>query len=122
MAVRYIDQQIKEIEQKGIQMNIPALLVDKIVASLKESTTEDRDQFQLLPSYRIIDCSVQSGVAFATNNQNLLIYECNYLNLFNRDLTLIQQIEWGYGHIYDISSLSTLTRFLIITDKKWFIS
>ncbi|CAF5110423.1 unnamed protein product, partial [Rotaria sp. Silwood1] len=117
-AIRYIDQKIKDIEQKGIQMNIPTLFIDNNLTYIKESKIEETDEFQLLSSYRSIDCSAQSGVAFAANNENLLIYENDYLNLLNRDLVPIQQIQWRYGHIYDMSWSATLTNFIIITDKK----
>ncbi|CAF3382485.1 unnamed protein product [Rotaria sp. Silwood1] len=105
-AIRYIDQKIKDIEQKGIQMNIPTLFIDNNLTYIKESKIEETDEFQLLSSYRSIDCSAQSGVAFAANNENLLIYENDYLNLLNRDLVPIQQIQWRYGHIYDMSCYS----------------
>ncbi|CAF4758878.1 unnamed protein product [Rotaria sp. Silwood1] len=117
-AIRYIDQKIKDIEQKGIQMNIPTLFIDDNLTYIKESKIEETDEFQLLSSYRSIDYSAQSGVAFAANNENLLIYESDYLNLLNRDLVPIQQIPWRYGHIYDMSWSATLTNFIIITDKK----
>ncbi|CAF2865882.1 unnamed protein product [Rotaria sp. Silwood2] len=117
-AIRYIDQQIKEIKQKGIQMNIPTLFLDENLTYVKEPKIEEIDGFQLLSSYRSIGCSAQSGVAFAANNQNILICESDYLNLLNSDLISIQRIPWKYGHIYDMSWSATLTNFIIITDKR----
>jgi hypothetical protein len=111
--LRYIDKQIKDLEEKGIQIDLNPLLINQ---NLK-SKLENFDIFNLSLSYRIIDCFSQSSFAFSQNNQNLLIYENNKLNLFDQDLISIQQLSWKNGQIYDICWINKLNQFILITDK-----
>lgn len=118
LAIRYMDRQIKDIEQNGIAMSVPMLYIDNNLKSMNENDIEEIDQFQLLSSYRSVDCSAQSGVAFATNNQNLFVYEYDFLNLYNQDLINTQKLQWRNGNIYDICWSTILNSFIVITDKR----
>ena len=83
----------------------------------KQKFTKDTN-FHLSPAYKTIYCSSQSGVALAANRQYLLIYENNYLKLFNSDLILSKEIHWTNGFIYDICWSTALNHFIITTDKR----
>jgi hypothetical protein len=128
--IRVLDQQIKDIEQKGIQIDIRPLSIEKkIDIEPPEHEISDTEQEQeheveeiqfidLSIPYRAIDCSGQSGVAFTGNNTNLLIYEYRTLSLLDQDLISMEQSSWNNGHIIDMCWSTTLNHFIVVTDKK----
>jgi hypothetical protein len=112
LGIQYIDQEINEIEQKGIQIDIRPLLIDN------QPKIQDINAFNLSSPYRSIDCSGHSGVTFAGNSQYLLVYEYHNLILFNQDLRIVQQCPWIYGHIYNMCWSTVLNNFIVITYKR----
>lgn len=117
-TIRYIDLQIKDIDQKGIQMAMPSFVIDKNSKPSKESNIEEVGGFQLESSYKSVDCSTRSGAAIAANAKTILVNEYEYLNLFDQELILVQQIPWKNGQIYDMIWSTQLNNFIIITDRR----
>ena len=110
--LKYVDQQIKDIETQGVPIN------NRLRANNDNFNAQSGDLINLLNSYRTINCSGQKGIAFAANHQSLLVYENNKFNLLNKDLILTHQVPWTNGQIYDISWSITLNQFILITNKR----
>ncbi|CAF4816071.1 unnamed protein product, partial [Rotaria sp. Silwood2] len=68
--------------------------------------------------YHTIECIDGWQSELTSNNQSILISVSNNLGLFDRDLNRIKKTPWKFECIYDMCWLSTLSNFIVITDKK----
>ncbi|CAF4245369.1 unnamed protein product [Rotaria socialis] len=106
-----IEQDLNNIEHLSINVNTrPLTINDSYVYIEKDFSFQNISNDLLRFNY-----SNQSSSALASNDQYLLMHQCPYLCLINRDFTIAKQIVWPHDWIRDICWSKTLISFIIIT-------
>jgi len=119
-TISNIKQEINQIKIQGIQMDIHPLKLDNHLISIKDSTSNvfNINPSILLSPYRTIECVDGWQSELVNNDRFILTSLADNLCLFDRDLTLIKQSPWTSECIYDMCWSSTLSNFILITEKK----
>lgn len=113
--IKYIKYQIKDLHQIFYQINIRPLEFYENYISIEEIKTNEIDFTILLPSYKTIECFDEYQTICSSNNEYLLIFNNNQLQLFDKNLTIIKKLSWKNCGIYDICWSSTLQKFILLT-------
>jgi len=116
--IQHIKQKIKEIEQKDIQINIQSFLINENLISIENSISDNFDLSLLSSPCHTIHSSNENSWSIASNNKYLLIDQYPNLYLLDKNLTILNQYQWKYNHIYDICWSTILNKFIIITNNK----
>ena len=117
-SLQFIGQQIQDIEEKGVQIDIPIISLDNSANLIREYKIDEIDLMNLSSPYRAMNCSNEFGSSITSNHRNILVYNNRYLNLINRDLTTVEQIQWNDGIVLDLSFHPKLNLFILLTDKR----
>lgn len=117
-TLQFIEQNIKDIEEKGVQIDIPMISLVNSTNAGPSGKIDDIDLINLSTPYRAMNCSNEFGSSISSNQRNILILNNQYLNLINRDLTKVEQIEWNDGIVLDMSFHPKLNSFVLLTDKR----
>ncbi|CAF2747907.1 unnamed protein product [Rotaria sp. Silwood2] len=115
-----IKQEINKIKEKGLQIDIRPFTLDNHAISIKDSKPNAFNINSLILSspYHTIECIDGWQSELASNDQSILISLSNSLCLFDRNLNLVKKSSWKFECIYDMCWSSTLSNFIVITDKK----
>ncbi|CAF0791360.1 unnamed protein product [Rotaria sordida] len=119
LTIYDIKQEINKMKEKGIQINIRPFILDNHTISIKDSKPNafNINTSILSSPYHTIECIDGWQSELASNDQSILISLSNNLCLFDRDLNLIKKSLWTYECIYDMCWSSTLSNFIVITNK-----
>ncbi|CAF1392027.1 unnamed protein product [Rotaria sp. Silwood1] len=115
-----IKHEINKIKEKGIQIDIHPFTLNNHIISIKDFKPNafNINTSILSSPYHTIECNDGWQSELACNDHSILISLSNNLGLFDRDLNLIKKSPWKFECIYDMCWSSTLSNFIIITDKK----
>ncbi|CAF1103421.1 unnamed protein product [Rotaria sordida] len=116
-TINDIKRDINQFEENGIIVDVHPLMINQNLVYIEEFTSNELDILNLSSPYRSINCPNDDSPVLASNNQFLLLDQYPNLCLFNKELTLLKQIPWEYGHIHDMCWSSTINSFIIITSK-----
>ncbi len=119
--IQHLKQKLKEIEQKDIQINLQLLTINNNLISFENLISDDFNLSLLSSPCHTIHSSNQNSWSIATNNKYLLIDQYPNLYLIDQNLTIINQYQWKYNSISDISWSILLNKFIIITSNKIFL-
>ncbi|UJR34191.1 hypothetical protein I4U23_021597 [Adineta vaga] len=120
ISLHDFQQDINQLKQKGIQITIQPFLLNNQSISILNSKPDafNINQSILSSPYRTIECVNGWQSELASNDRLILFSLADNLCLFDRDLTLIKQSSWPFECIYDMCWSSTLSNFIILTEKK----
>ena len=108
------ENDVQQLEQTIFHIDIQPLNIDKNLFSFQQINTNRFVLNQLSAPYRTIHCSNRSAKPLTSNDNHLLIYRNQSLCLIDRQFTIIKQIPWTFGRIWDMSWSSTLNQFLLL--------
>lgn len=120
-AVDHIRREVKNIEDSFLQIQTNPLILDSHLVSIKGFNEPKYDLSILSPVYKIINVPQGSYNVLAAHDRVLLMYQTPNLCLVDRDLSIIKQIPWRHGMIYDMCWSSTLVQFLILSEKHLYL-
>jgi hypothetical protein len=120
LSIHNIQREIKKFKEKGIQMDIRPFILDNHSISIKDSKPNafKMNSSNLLSAYHTINCINGTQSELISNDRFILISLGENLSLFDRDLTLIKQSSGLSECIYDMCWSSTLSNFILITNKR----
>ena len=115
-----LKHQINKFKTKGLQIDIRPFYVENHAISIKDSKPNafNLNASNLQSIEHTIDCQNQSQSELVANDRYILLNLDENLSLLDRDLTVTQQIPWISESIYDICWSSTLSNFIVITNKR----
>ncbi|CAF1128377.1 unnamed protein product [Rotaria sordida] len=116
-TINDIKRDVNQFEENGILVDVYPLIINQNLVYIEEWTLNELNSSTLSSPYRTIDCSHDKWPVLASNNHFLLLDQYPNLCLFNKELTLLKQSPWEYGSILDMCWSSTLSSFIIITNK-----
>ena len=116
-TINHIKYDIKQFEEKGIMVDIHALIIDKDLIQIQECTSNKIDISTLPPPIRKMDCLNVHMPLMASNNRYLLMDQYPNLCLFDKELIVIKQSPWVHDSITDMCWSSTLNSFVIVTEE-----
>jgi hypothetical protein len=114
LDIQNLENDINQLEQTTFQIEVHPLTIENNLIIIEQINTKNFNLKQISYPYQTIDCSKNLTKPLASNNQYLLIYQMKNLCLINRELTLVKQIPWNYGRIWDMCWSSTLNHFIIM--------
>jgi len=114
LDIQNLENDINQLEQTTFQIEVHPLTIENNLIIIEQINTKNFNLKQISYPYQTIDCSNNLTKPLASNNQYLLIYQMKNLCLINRELTLVKQIPWNYGRIWDMCWSSTLNHFIIL--------
>jgi len=121
--IQNIEKEINDFENKSIDLNIyPLVLNDNYIHFNTEQENDDNNQLILTPVIQTIPSSLNNSDCVASNDTYILLHRYPTLCLYDHNLNLIKQ-TYPYSDlsIIDMSWLSTLNHFVILTDDNVFI-
>jgi len=120
LTINNIKKEINKFKDKGIQMDIRPFILDNHLISIKDSKPNafNINSSILLSPYHTIESIDGWKSEFISNDRFILISLGENLCLYDKDLILIKQLSWKSESIYDMCWSSTLSNYIIITDKK----
>ena len=112
--------ELNKTKEKGIQMDIRSFTLDNNSISIKDFKPNafNMNASMLSSPSHAIECVDGWQSELACNDRRILVSLSNSLCLFDRDLTIVKKIPWIYESIYDVCWSSTLSNFIVITEKK----
>lgn len=116
--IQHIKQKLKTIEQKDIEINIQSLIINDNLITMENFLSDDFDLSFLSSPCHTIRSSNDKSWSMACNNKYVLIDQYPNLYLLDKNLTIINQYQWRFNNICDISWSSLLNKFIIITPNK----
>ena len=115
--VRNLQNQLMRLEQADMKFHIRPLDLDGNWISFDQSL-----DMSTLPSvYKSISRDKDSFTSLATNDRLLLLHRQGRLLLVDDDFSVVKQIPWTNGLIYDMCYSSTLDRFIVINANEVFL-
>ena len=120
LSIHNIQREMKKFKDKGIQMDIRPFILDNHSISIKDSKP---NAFKMTSSClsspdHTIETINGTQSELVSNDRFILISLGENLSLFDRDLTLTRQCSWLGECIYDMCWSSTLSNFILITNKR----
>ncbi|CAF2253511.1 unnamed protein product [Rotaria magnacalcarata] len=112
-----LEHDINNIEENFIELDARPLILDFTLISIKGINEQDYDLSILSPVYKSINRPAGSYGALACSNKYLLIHQAPSLCLVDQDLTIIKNIPWRHGAIYDICWSTVLNLFIVLDQK-----
>jgi polyhydroxyalkanoate synthesis regulator phasin len=120
-TIDHLERQINTIGETFLEVQTNPIVLDCSLISIKGINEEEYDLSILSPVHQTITRSDKSYGALASSNRYLLIHQAPNLCLIAQDLTIVKQIPWRYGMIYDMCWSSTLGQFIGINAKNVFL-
>jgi hypothetical protein len=118
LVIQSIGDEINQIEENCAELHLGSFRLDDsliLVEGREDQVARDLNLARLGPPIRVIDRSVESGKPIASNYRSLLMHQDDHLCLMNPDLTVIKQIRWPHGWIWDMCWSAAIARYFIIT-------
>ncbi|CAF4213564.1 unnamed protein product, partial [Rotaria sordida] len=115
--IRHLGRMINHIEEKCFDLNTSPLLIDEDLIDIQELDEYKLDLSIFTPIYKTIDCISRDGHPISSNNRFLLIYQNPNLCLYDRQMSIVKQTTWSYGHIWNMCWSSKLNRFIIVEEN-----
>ena len=119
--MEHLKQKIHEMEEKDIHMNIQSFVLNQNFISFENSISDHFDLSLLSSPCHTIHSSNINSWSMASNDKYLLIDQYPNLYLIDQNLTIVNQSQWKYSYITDMSWSAMLKKFLIITPNKIFL-
>lgn len=120
LSIDDLKYEINKFKTKGLQIDIRPFVVENHAISIKDSKPNafNLNSSNLLSTKHTIQCLKESQSELAANDRFILLNLGENLSLLDRDLTIHQQTPWMSECIYDMCWSSTLSKFIVITNRR----
>jgi hypothetical protein len=119
--IRQLENEINETEQASLKISTRPIVVDDSLVQIKLTNVHQLDLSTLPPVYRTLKNTGGSYAALASNDRLLLIHRKPNLRFVDTELTIVKQVLWSYGQIYDMCWSSSLNRFIVTEQNNLFL-
>ncbi|CAF1017183.1 unnamed protein product [Rotaria magnacalcarata] len=116
-----LEKEITKTEQTTFHIQMQSFVTSDDLIRIKESNPYQFDLSSLSPASKTIKTSKKNWAALATNEKYLLIHQESNLCLVDQKFTIIKQIPWAFGEIWDMFWSSVLDRFIVINQNSIFL-
>ena len=121
LALRAVENEMKDIDQKSISIQTSSILLDPNLIRIQPLTGDELDLSALAPVSRTIDYARQGLYPIASDSQHVLVHREPNICLLDRNFKFVKQAIWTHGQIFDMCWSTALERFFLLTLKEIFI-